>query len=97
MSDIKKWGSDDEQKFTDTSKGKLTYDGDKNPEISIDHIEGKLSMFKAAPDMYKALEYVISRIETMDEAWWIENENCGGFDMDKIETALKKARGEYHE
>ena len=70
-------------------RGKLTYDGDlSNPDISIDHIEGKLSMFKAAPDMYRALIDIFTEFDD-------ELDYMLGTDMtNRVKSVLKKARGE---
>ncbi len=51
-------------------------------------------LIASAPDMYKALEYVISRIENIEDWWWITCEDRGGLDLDRIESVLAKARGE---
>ena len=89
MSDTK-W-DDEHQRFTDTSKGNLSYDGDlSNPDISINHVEGKLSMFKAAPDMYKALEALMQFNEDDDMIEYY----CGTNLFDQIKLAMSKARGE---
>ena len=85
MSDIKKWGSDDESKFTDTSMGKITYD-----RAVFDGVVADVSMFKAAPDLYKALDDLVTAWHSRDDE----------FRMNAFDTALevlKKARGECHE
>lgn len=45
-----------------------------------------------APNMLKALEYVIKRIDEIEE-WWIDSPDRGGFDTDLIEAAIDKAKG----
>jgi len=94
MSDIKKWGSDERQKFTDTSKGKITYD-----RAVFDGVVADVSMFKAAPDLYKALEELFDRENV--EIFRTAIETNRQFDLykwaDRAMLALKKARGECHE
>jgi len=95
MSDIRKWGSDDGHKFTDTSKGKLTYDGDKNPEITFERSIGRLSLFKAAPDLCKALEEMCDMWTTVCDAQGWDPEHVVQYKNSL--TSLAKARGECHE
>ena len=95
MSDIKKWGSDDESKFTDISKGTLRYNGDKNPEITLEGSIGRLSLFKAAPDTYKALEEMCDMWTTVCDAQGWEPEHMVQYE--NAVTSLAQARGECHE
>lgn len=109
MSDIKKWGSDESQKFTDTSMGKITYSGPAlavdDCEINFDGVISTVAMFKAAPDLYKALEDLVRGAEMDKEQ--IDSEWGSGRTIEEIEadgdlskriinarTVLAKARGE---
>jgi len=99
MGDIKKWGSDDEQKFTDTSKASITFTGPalkvKDAECNVDGVISTVSMFKAAPDLYKALEEMCDMWTTVCDAQGWEPEHMPQYK--NAMDALKKARGECHE
>lgn len=47
-------------------------------------------LIAAAPEMFEALKNVLSTIKA-NENWWIVEPDRGGFDVSKIEQALKKA------
>ena len=103
MSDTKftpgQWVPVDESKFTDTSMGKITYSGPAlavdDAEVNFDGVISTVAMFKAAPDMYKALEDLLDRYVGL-----VECGDCGNWDAEKeaeviaSRLALAKARGE---
>lgn len=47
-------------------------------------------LIASAPELLEALKYVKQRIEDSEE-WWMDSPNRGGFDMEIIEIAIKKA------
>lgn len=90
MSDTKKWTVEDSQKFTDFSLGEIQYTGVvEDPDVSIDGVVGNLSMFKAAPDLYEALEEMF--IEFDDELDYLLGTDMAG----RAKSALSRARGEH--
>lgn len=64
----------------------------RNSECNI-HWEPNASLIAAAPEMYAMLEHISQWIESHDE-WWMDRPDRGGFDNDKIDILLRKARGE---
>jgi len=52
--------------------------------------EANAKLISAAPDMLEALKYVTKIIED-SEAWWMTCPGKGGFDLNIIESAIKKA------
>lgn len=51
------------------------------------------ALIAAAPEMYKMLSEIFKWIYEHDE-WWMDVPNKGGFDSDRIEKLLAKARGQ---
>lgn len=96
MSDTKltlgKWVCDDKSKFTDISKGSITYSGPslkvKDTEVNVDGVISTVSMFKAAPHMYKALECLMELNEEDDVEYL-----CGTDLFNQIKSVMAKARG----
>jgi len=99
MSDIKKWGSDDEPKSTDTSMGKITYSGPAlavdDCKVNFDGVISTVAMFKAAPDLCKALEEMCDMWTTVCDAQGWEPEHVVQYR--NAMDSLAKARGECHE
>ena len=91
MSDTKftpgQWVPLDESKFTDTSMGKITYE-----RAVFDGVVADVSMFKAAPDLYKALEEMCDMWTTVCDAQGWEPEHV--IQHRNALISLVKARGE---
>jgi hypothetical protein len=47
-------------------------------------------LIAAAPELLEALEYVLNVITESDQ-WWMDSPNKGGFDVNKIKSAINKA------
>jgi hypothetical protein len=58
--------------------------------ISRDEMLANAHLIMAAPDMLDVLKQIIQTIEKSDH-WWIADPNRGGFDVENIEEAIKKA------
>ena len=88
-----KWVPVDESKFTDTSKGQITYNGPALSidefKVNIDGVSSTVAMFKTAPDMYKALEDLMKLNEENDVEYL-----CGTDLLNQIKSVLARAKGE---
>jgi len=52
--------------------------------------DANAKLIAAAPDLLKALQYVLETIK-ISENWWLEDKNKGGFDIEIITKAIEKA------
>jgi len=59
--------------------------------VRKDHYYQLEAQAKSQPDLLEALQYVITVIKDDDSPWWMDCPDKGGFDVEKLETAIEKA------
>ena len=59
--------------------------------VRKDHYYQLEAQAKSQPDLLEALQYVITVIKDDDLPWWMDCPDKGGFDVEKLETAIEKA------